>query len=103
MKIKVSGVPYEVNMNHEIEAYEGELRELRAKNDIVNHPPHYKSGGVETIDFIEAKRLGYHLGNVVKYISRAGIKSHCPLEDLKKARWYLDRYITKMEEHNERV
>jgi hypothetical protein len=86
MKIKASGVPYEVEMN-----------------DVVNHPPHYKSGGVETIDFIEAKRLGYHLGNVVKYISRAGIKSHCPLEDLKKARWYLDRYITKMEEHNERV
>ena len=86
MKIKASGVPYEVEMA-----------------DTINHPPHYKSGGVETIDFIEAKRLGYHLGNVVKYISRAGIKSHCPLEDLKKARWYLDRYITKMEEHNERV
>ena len=69
--------------------------------DIVNHPPHYKAGGIETIDFIEAKHLGYHLGNVVKYISRAGIKSHCPIEDLKKARWYLDRYITKLEEHNE--
>lgn len=66
--------------------------------DIVNHPPHYKSGGIETIDFIEAKRLGYHLGNVVKYISRAGIKSDCPIEDLKKARWYLDRYIQKLEE-----
>ena len=66
--------------------------------DIVNHPPHYKSGGIETIDFIEAKNLGYHMGNVVKYISRAGIKSDCPIEDLKKARWYLDRYITKLEE-----
>ena len=53
------------------------------------------------IDFIESKRLGYHLGNVVKYISRAGIKSHCPIEDLKKARWYLDRYITKLEKHND--
>lgn len=67
-------------------------------SDIINSPPHYRAGGVETIDFIEAKRLGYHLGNVVKYISRAGIKSHCPLEDLKKARWYLDRYIQKLEE-----
>ena len=63
----------------------------------INHPRHYLSGGVETIDFIEAKKLGYHLGNVVKYISRAGIKSECPIEDLKKARWYLDRYIQKLE------
>jgi hypothetical protein len=65
--------------------------------DLINNPPHYKSGGVETIDFIEAKQLGYHLGNVVKYISRAGIKSHCPIEDLKKAKWYLDRYISHIE------
>jgi hypothetical protein len=65
--------------------------------DLINSPPHYKSGGVETIDFIEAKQLGYHLGNVVKYVSRAGIKSHCPIEDLKKAKWYLDRYISKIE------
>jgi len=72
---------------------------LRSYNvtDLVNHPPHYKSGGIETIDFIEAKELGYHLGNVVKYISRAGVKSECPVEDLKKARWYLDRHICKME------
>jgi hypothetical protein len=67
-------------------------------SDIINQPPHYKSGGIETIDFIEAKKLNYHLGNVVKYISRAGIKSQCPIEDLKKARWYLDRYIQKLEE-----
>lgn len=85
-------------MNLEVESFEGELRNLRIKTDVINSPPHYRAGGVETIDFIEAKRLGYHLGNVVKYISRAGIKSHCPLEDLKKARWYLDRYITKLEE-----
>lgn len=65
--------------------------------DMVNSPPHYRSGGVETIDFIEAKQLGYHLGNVVKYISRAGIKSHNPLEDLRKAKWYLDRYLETVE------
>lgn len=65
--------------------------------DLVNQPPHYKSGGVETIDFIEAKQLGFHLGNVVKYISRAGIKSHNPLEDLKKAQWYLNRYVAQLE------
>ena len=66
-------------------------------SDMVNHPPHYKSGGIETIDFIEAKRLPYHLGNVVKYISRCGIKSECPLEDLKKAQWYLNRYVELLE------
>ena len=66
--------------------------------DPVNHPPHYKTGGIETIDFIEAKGLGYHLGNVVKYISRAGIKgTNQGLEDLRKARWYLDRAIEKNE------
>jgi len=63
--------------------------------DMVNHPPHYKAGGVETIDFIEAKELGYHLGNVVKYVSRADHKGN-KLEDLKKAQWYLARAIEKL-------
>jgi hypothetical protein len=66
------------------------------KVDMVNHPPHYKSGGIETIDFIEAKKLGYCLGNVVKYVSRSDHKG-APLEDLKKARWYLDREISNRE------
>lgn len=73
------------------EAYE------KYQSDAVNHPPHYKVGGVETIDFIEAKDLNYRLGNVVKYVSRAGKKESDPLEDLKKARWYLDREITARE------
>ena len=60
--------------------------------DNVNHPPHYKTGGIEVIDYIEAKNLNYHLGNVVKYISRADYKGN-KLEDLEKARWYLDRAI----------
>jgi len=63
--------------------------------DPVNHPPHYKAGGIETIDFIEAKRLGYHLGNVVKYISRAQHKGG--MQDLLKAQWYLNRAIEKGE------
>jgi len=63
--------------------------------DMVNHPPHYKAGGIETIDFIEAKELGYHLGNVVKYITRADHKGN-KLEDLKKAQWYLSRAIEKL-------
>lgn len=63
--------------------------------DNVNHPPHYKTGGMETIDFIEAKDLGYHLGNVIKYVTRAKHKG-TELEDLKKAQWYLERAIMKL-------
>ena len=61
--------------------------------DAIN-PDHYKVGGVETIDFIEAKALNYNLGNVIKYVSRAGHKGDT-LEDLKKAAWYLAREIAK--------
>jgi hypothetical protein len=60
--------------------------------DPVNRPPHYTTGGIETIDFIEAKKLGYNLGNVVKYITRADHKGN-KLEDLRKAQWYLSREI----------
>nr|DAN88232.1 MAG TPA: nucelotide kinase [Caudoviricetes sp.] len=63
-------------------------------NDVVNHPAHYTDGKFETIDAIESWRLGYHLGNAVKYISRAGKKSKdTELEDLQKARWYIKRYL----------
>ena len=63
------------------------------KPDLVNHPEHYRSGGIETIDFIESKDLNYRLGNVVKYISRAGKKDSDPVQDLEKAAWYLKREI----------
>jgi len=67
-------------------------------HDSVNNPAHYTDGGIETIDFIEAKRLGYHLGNVVKYISRASKKgTNTGLEDLRKAQWYLARAIERNE------
>ena len=45
-------------------------------SDPVNHPDHYKVGGIETIDFIEAKHLTYNIGNVVKYITRADHKGN---------------------------
>ena len=70
-------------------------RMLEADLDMVNHPPHYTKGGIETIDFIEAKELGYNLGNVVKYITRADHKGD-KHEDLCKARWYLNREISKL-------
>lgn len=60
--------------------------------DPVNHPEHYKVGGIETIDFIEAKKLNYNIGNVVKYLTRADHKGN-KLEDLRKAQWYLTREI----------
>jgi D-alanyl-D-alanine carboxypeptidase len=65
--------------------------------DPVNHPAHYKVGGIETIDFIEAKSLGYNLGNVVKYVTRSDHKDN-RLQDLEKARWYLDREIGNLSE-----
>ena len=64
----------------------------RETQDNVNHPPHYKVGGIEVIDFIESKKFNYNLGNVIKYVSRADHKGN-RLEDLQKARWYLDREI----------
>lgn len=65
-----------------------------ATHDAVNHPSHYTFGGVEVIDAIEAWQLGFHLGNAVKYIARAGRKGS-RLEDLKKARWYIEREIAR--------
>lgn len=68
-------------------------------SDPINSPPHYNAGGVEAIDAIDAWGLGFCLGNVVKYVARAGKKDPAKLvEDLKKARWYLDRRIKQLEE-----
>ena len=74
------------------------IMEFTPPPDPVNNPDHYTDGGIETIDYIEAKGLGYHLGNAVKYISRAGKKgTNQGLEDLRKAQWYLARAIEKNE------
>lgn len=72
--------------------------------DIINHPTHYTLGKIEVIDFIEDKELNFNLGNVVKYVARAGHKKSSgksldakALEDLKKAQWYLNREIAARE------
>jgi nucleoside 2-deoxyribosyltransferase len=66
--------------------------------DMVNHPSHYTAGGIETKDFIRAKGLNYNLGNAVKYITRSGKKpTACPIEDLRKAVFYLNDEIEHME------
>jgi hypothetical protein len=75
-----------------MQSSEGAQRELF---DAVDHPEHYKVGGIETIDFIEAKKLNYNIGNVVKYLTRADHKGN-KLEDLRKAQWYLTREITML-------
>jgi len=72
------------------------LQPIKAVTDPVNHPSHYKVGGIETIDFIEAKQLNYNLGNVVKYITRADHKGN-QLQDLQKAQWYLAREIERVQ------
>ena len=64
--------------------------------DHVDHPAHYNFGAIEVIDAIETWQLGFSLGNAVKYIARAEHKG-AALEDLKKARWYLEREIARRE------
>jgi hypothetical protein len=69
-----------------------QIEMIEPESDPVNHPAHYKVGGIETIDFIEAKRLNYNMGNAVKYITRADHKGSRK-QDLEKAIWYLKREI----------
>ena len=89
---KVFGTPVGPAMNSVEEAL------IKAPNEYeaINHPTHYTFGGIETLDFIEAKGLNYHLGQVVKYISRADYKG-ARITDLKKARFYLNREIALSE------
>ena len=84
--VPVSGVPYEVPV------------------DAVNHPPHYKVGGIETIDYMKAKSTteefrGHLRLTAIKYLSRTGYKGDA-LEDLKKAQWYLNKLIEECESAN---
>ena len=85
----------------------GKKEKKEATVDLVNHPPHYNKGGMEVIEVIElvtgggtdGKRtgdqgfIGYLLGNILKYLLRFRHKGK-PIEDLKKARWYLDKLIS---------
>lgn len=58
----------------------------------VNHPSHYNQGKIEVIDAIEDWRLGFNLGNAVKYIARAKVKGQ-EVNDIRKAIWYLQRHL----------
>ena len=93
--------------NHESEADINEMYRIlfgdeTVAYDAVNRPAHYTDGKIEVIDFIEDKKLGFCLGNAVKYISRAGKKDPTKeVEDLKKAVWYIERRIKEIEESKE--
>ena len=69
---------------------------LALKADMVNNPPHYQTGGIEAIDYIQAKLTpeefaGYCRGNALKYLSRAGHKD-ATAQEVGKAIWYLERW-----------
>lgn len=75
-----------------------ESRMSQTVKDNVNHPSHYTDGKIEVIDFIEDKKLNYHRGNAIKYIARAGKKhKNKEVEDLRKAIWYLEREIQRIQ------
>lgn len=92
--LELVDAPLEVTM-------EEALAMLEPKPDVVAHPQHYNQGKIEVIEFIEDKKLNYHKGNAIKYISRAGIKNKDKeIEDLRKAIWYLEREIATIEASN---
>jgi hypothetical protein len=70
--------------------------EEEGMTDTVNHPPHYNAhpAGVECIDVVE--HMTFNTGNAIKYLWRAGLKGDA-LEDLRKARWYVEREISRLE------
>ncbi len=85
-----------------IEGHMGEIENtsvddiLSSDDDLVNNPKHYKGGRFEVIDFIEDYITDFRLANVIKYIARAGKKNPEKFEeDIKKAQWYLNRYVEK--------
>jgi predicted 2-oxoglutarate/Fe(II)-dependent dioxygenase YbiX len=70
-----------------------------SKKEMVDHPDHYNQGKIEVIDAIEDWDLNFNEGNVVKYVARHRHKVN-PLEDLKKAKWYIERLIQKCNDNS---
>ena len=69
--------------------------QFKPKKEMINHPSHYNQG-IEAIDYIESHKMNFNIGNVIKYVTRAKHKG-TELEDLKKASWYLNREIERLE------
>lgn len=81
--------------NDKMREYMRERRKREKMQRAINHPKHYTShpSGIECIQITE--HMGFCLGNAIKYIWRAGSKGD-PIEDLKKARWYIEREIERL-------
>lgn len=91
--------------NMQVEIIKQTEKEIR-EYDAVNRPSHYADSKIEVIDYIEDKKLGFCLGNAIKYISRAGKKKDSgrdvkakEIEDLQKAIWYINRRIYELNEN----
>lgn len=95
----VSGEEYHIEEDGERYFWTDGMFEPVAENDPVNHPSHYTNGKIEVCDFIMDKNLNFCLGNAIKYISRCQIKygGTKRIEDLKKAKWYIERQIKEWE------
>lgn len=64
----------------------------------IEHPDYYSTGGMEAIDFIDAHGLNFNLGNVIKYVTRAGLKDgEDAITALRKAQWYIGHEIERLE------
>ena len=70
-----------------------------SNNEKINHPSHYNNGTLEVIDVITDWGLDFVEGNIIKYIARSKYKNNT-LEDLKKAKWYLEYLIEKIQNKN---
>lgn len=75
-------------------------KKTSTQDDVIEHPAHYTQG-IECMDYIESHKLNYARGNIIKYVTRAGLKDASKeVEDLEKARWYLDREIERVKKAN---
>jgi|TARA_R100001594_G_scaffold120696_1_gene156377 hypothetical protein len=97
-----AGKPIDTRTNYE--KLMDEKAGVKFTADSVNSPPHYQNGTMETIEIMENQMsverfLGYLEGSIIKYISRYEYKKN-PLEDLKKAEWFLRKLIEKRTQHN---
>ena len=72
---------------------------VKEQKELVDNPEHYNKG-IEVIDFIESWDMDFNTGNVIKYVSRHKLKNK-PLEDLKKAKWYIERLIKNIKKEKQ--
>jgi hypothetical protein len=89
----------DLSISQDVEIFKRAYEKYLKDEDPVNSPSHYNDGKIDVIDYIEDKKLGFCLGNAIKYISRAGKKDpEKEVEDLNKAIWYINRRIKEVRE-----